>query len=156
MFDIGGYELILIAVVAILVVGPRELPGMLRSIGRFVSQARQTMSSVQRQFNDALKEAELDEVRQTINDVRSLNPATQIKNTIAKEMKPLTDVGDSLKASGSGDLKASGSGDPTALKAPKQSSAKAAQDTKTAQDAKTASKSADDKAPANAGADHGG
>lgn len=148
MFDIGGYELILIAVVAILVVGPRELPGMLRSIGRFVSQARQTMSSVQRQFNDALKEAELDEVRQTINDVRSLNPATQIKNTIAKEMKPLTDVGDSLKASGSGD--------PTALKAPKQSSAKAAQDTKTAQDAKTASKSADDKAPANAGADHGG
>ena len=148
MFDIGGYELILIAVVAILVVGPRELPGMLRSIGRFVSQARQTMSSVQRQFNDALKEAELDEVRQTINDVRSLNPATQIKNTIAKEMKPLTDVGDSLKASGSGD--------PTALKAPKQSSAKAAQDTKTAQDAKTASKSADDKAPTNAGADHGG
>ena len=148
MFDIGGYELILIAVVAILVVGPRELPGMLRSIGRFVSQARQTMSSVQRQFNDALKEAELDEVRQTINDVRSLNPATQIKNTIAKEMKPLTDVGDSLKASSSGD--------PTALKAPKQSSAKAAQDTKTAQDAKTASKSADDKAPANAGADHGG
>ncbi|MGD1887817.1 MAG: Sec-independent protein translocase protein TatB [Cohaesibacteraceae bacterium] len=88
MFDIGGYELILIAVVAILVVGPRELPGMLRSIGQFVRQGRQMMSTVQRQFNDALKEAELDDVRNTINDVRSLNPATQIKNTIAKEMKP--------------------------------------------------------------------
>ncbi|MEM1283899.1 MAG: Sec-independent protein translocase protein TatB [Pseudomonadota bacterium] len=118
MFDIGGYELILIAVVAILVVGPRELPGMLRSIGQFVRQGRQMMSTVQRQFNDALKEAELDDVRNTINDVRSLNPATQIKNTIAKEMKPLTDVGDSLKDATSSD--------PTAMKAPKQSSAQAA------------------------------
>ena len=121
MFDIGGYELILIAVVAILVVGPRELPGMLRSIGQFVRQGRQMMSTVQRQFNDALKEAELDDVRNTINDVRSLNPATQIKNTIAKEMKPLADVGDSLKDATSSD--------PMAMKAPKQSSAQAAKST---------------------------
>ena len=97
MFDIGGVELMVIAAVAILVVGPRELPGMLRGIGRFVKQARQMTSSVQRQFNDALKEAELDEVKKTIDDVRSLNPATQIKKTIAKEMRPLTDVGDSVK-----------------------------------------------------------
>lgn len=97
MFDIGGYELILIAAVAILVVGPRELPGMLRSVGRFVSQARQMMTGVQRQFNDALKEAELDDVKKTIDDVRSLNPATKIRQTIAKEFKPLTDAGDSVK-----------------------------------------------------------
>ncbi|MBO6674640.1 MAG: twin-arginine translocase subunit TatB [Rhizobiales bacterium] len=99
MFDIGGVELLVIAAVAILVVGPRELPGMLRGIGKFVRQAREMTSTVQRQFNDALKEAELDDVKKTIDDVRSLNPATQIKRTIAKEMKPLTDVGDSLKTS---------------------------------------------------------
>ncbi len=99
MFDIGGVELMVVAAIAILVVGPRELPGMLRAIGRFVRQARQMTSTVQRQFNDALKEAELDDVKKTIDDVRSLNPATQIRKTIAKEMSPLTDVGDSLKSS---------------------------------------------------------
>ena len=98
MFDIGGVELMLVAAVAILVVGPRELPGMLRSVGRFVSQARQMTNSVQRQFNEALKEAELDDVKKTFDDVRSLNPATQIKRTIAKEMKPLTEVSDTLKS----------------------------------------------------------
>ncbi|MEM1288443.1 MAG: Sec-independent protein translocase protein TatB [Pseudomonadota bacterium] len=97
MFDIGGVELMVIAAVAILVVGPRELPAMLRSVGRFVKQARQMTSSVQRQFNDALREAELDDVKQTIDDVRSLNPARQIKQTIAREMRPLTDAGNSVK-----------------------------------------------------------
>lgn len=100
MFDIGGVELLVIAAVAILVVGPRELPAMLRGIGKVVRQAREMTGSVQRQFNDALKEAELDDVKKTIDDVRSLNPATKIRQTIAKEMKPLTDVGDSLKTSG--------------------------------------------------------
>ena len=98
MFDIGGVELIVIAAVAILVVGPRELPGMLRGIGKFARQLREMTSTVQRQFNDALKEAELDDVKKTIDDVRSLNPATKIRQTIAKEMKPLTDVGDSVKS----------------------------------------------------------
>lgn len=99
MFDIGGYELIVIAAVAILVVGPRELPGMLRSVGRFVTQARQMMTGVQRQFNDALKEAELDDVKKTIDDVRSLNPTNKLRKTIAKEFQPFADAGDSVKKS---------------------------------------------------------
>jgi sec-independent protein translocase protein TatB len=101
MFDIGGVELLVVAAIAILVVGPRELPGMLRGVGKFVRQAREMTSSVQRQFNDALKEAELDDVKKTFDDVRSLNPATQIRKSIANEMKPLTEVGDRLKTSGS-------------------------------------------------------
>lgn len=100
MFDIGGVELMVIAAVAILVVGPRELPAMLRGIGKVMRQVREMTGSVQRQFNDALKEAELDDVKKTFDDVRALNPANQIKRTIAKEMKPLTDVGDSLKTAG--------------------------------------------------------
>ena len=96
MFDIGGIELLLVAVVAILVVGPRELPGMLRGIGRFVGEARKMTRSVQRQFNDALKEAELDEVRQTIEDVRGLNPATQVRRTLANEFKPFSDASKDL------------------------------------------------------------
>jgi sec-independent protein translocase protein TatB len=101
MFDIGGVELLVVAAIAILVVGPRELPGMLRGVGKFVRQAREMTSAVQRQFNDALKEAELDDVKKTFDDVRSLNPATQIRRTLTKEMKPLSEVGDRLKTSGS-------------------------------------------------------
>ena len=99
MFDIGGVELLVVAAVAILVVGPRELPAMLRGVGKFVRQAREMTTAVQRQFNDALKEAELHEVKKTFDDVRSLNPATQIKRTLAKEMRSLSEVGDSLKTS---------------------------------------------------------
>lgn len=128
MFDIGGYELILIAAVAILVVGPRELPGMLRSVGRFVTQGRQMMTGVQRQFNDALKEAELDDLKKTIDDVRSLNPATKIRQTIAKEFKPLTDAGDSVKkAVGEVKIKGPAPAAATAAATPAIASAQAAE-----------------------------
>lgn len=71
MFDLGWSELLVIAVVAILVVGPRDLPRLLRNVGKFVGQMRRMANDFQRQFNEALKEAELDEVKKDIESVRS-------------------------------------------------------------------------------------
>jgi len=71
MFDIGWSELLLIAVVAIIVVGPKDLPPMLRATGRMVSKLRRTAGEFQNQFNEALREAELDGVKDSINEIRA-------------------------------------------------------------------------------------
>ncbi len=93
MFDIGWSELLIIAVVAVVVVGPRELPGMLRTFGKYMGQMRRMAGDFQRQFNDALKEAELDEVRKGIESVRSVNPLNQMKDSL----NPLKAAGDDLR-----------------------------------------------------------
>jgi sec-independent protein translocase protein TatB len=66
VFDIGWTELAVIACVAILVVGPKELPGMLRTVGKAVGQLRKMAGDFQKQFDDAIREAELDEVKKTM------------------------------------------------------------------------------------------
>ena len=93
MFDIGWSEMLVVGAVAVLVVGPRELPGMLRTFGKYVGQMRRMAGEFQSQFNDALKEADLDEVRRGIESVRSASPASQLR----KEFSALTEAGDSVK-----------------------------------------------------------
>lgn len=64
MFDIGWTELLVVACVAIVVVGPKDLPKMLRTIGKTVGNLKRMASDFQGQFDEALKEAELDEVKE--------------------------------------------------------------------------------------------
>ena len=58
MFDIGWSEILVIAVVAIVVVGPKELPRMLRSFGKTMGSVRRMSNDFKRQFDEALREAE--------------------------------------------------------------------------------------------------
>jgi sec-independent protein translocase protein TatB len=58
MFDIGWSEVLVIAVVAVIVVGPKELPRMLRAFGKTMGQVRRTANDFKRQFDEALREAE--------------------------------------------------------------------------------------------------
>ena len=82
MFDIGWSEILLIAIVAIVVVGPKDLPPMLRAAGRMVSRLRKTAGEFQSQFNEALREAELDGVKDSINEIRGLNPMNEIRKSL--------------------------------------------------------------------------
>lgn len=97
MFDIGGLELLVVAVILIVVVGPKELPGMLRVFGRTLAKVRGMAAEFRGQFDDALREAELDEVRKTVSDVSSgvnkLNP----KSAMREAMKPFADARADLK-----------------------------------------------------------
>ncbi|SHG05148.1 sec-independent protein translocase protein TatB [Kaistia soli DSM 19436] len=85
MFDIGWSEILLIAIVAIVVVGPKDLPPMLRAAGRMVSKLRKTAGEFQSQFNEALREAELDGVKDSLNELRGLNPMNEIR----KQLDPI-------------------------------------------------------------------
>jgi sec-independent protein translocase protein TatB len=70
MLDIGWTELMLIAVVAIVVIGPRELPDALRTLGRMLNKVRRMAGEFQGQFNQALREANLEDVKKDFDEIR--------------------------------------------------------------------------------------
>ncbi|MBN8954413.1 MULTISPECIES: Sec-independent protein translocase protein TatB [unclassified Rhizobium] len=94
MFDIGWSELVIIAVVALVVIGPKELPATLRTIGKMTARARKVAGEFRAQFDEAMREADLDDVRQTIADAQKLNPV----NSLREAMNPLRDMGNEIKA----------------------------------------------------------
>lgn len=94
MFDVGWPELLVIAIVLIVVVGPKDLPQMLRQFGRTTSKLRAMAGDFRKQFDEALKEAELDDVKDFADQARSLDP----RNTIRKHLSPFEQAGKDIKA----------------------------------------------------------
>ncbi|TGQ54140.1 twin-arginine translocase subunit TatB [Mesorhizobium sp. M1C.F.Ca.ET.193.01.1.1] len=94
MFEVGWSELLVIAVVMIVVVGPKDLPSMLRTFGRTAAKLRAMAADFQKQFNDALKEAELDDVKSSIDSLRSLNPMTEVR----KQLNPFEQAAADVRA----------------------------------------------------------
>ena len=62
MFEIGGTELLLIAIVALLVIGPKELPNALRTVGRYTGKARAMTRHLRSGFDEMMRQAELEEM----------------------------------------------------------------------------------------------
>ena len=98
MFDIGWTEILVIAVVAIIIVGPKDLPRMLRTLGRYAGQLRRTAGEFRSQFDDVIRESELDELRTTLEDASELNPINQIRDSVTESMAPLKDSADAIKS----------------------------------------------------------
>lgn len=94
MFDIGWPELMVVAIVLIVVVGPKDLPPMLRAFGRTTKKLKAMASEFRGQFDDALREAELDDVKKTFDDARKLNPMQSIRDAV----NPLKDTARDIKA----------------------------------------------------------
>ncbi len=70
MFDFDVGKLLLIGVVALIFIPPKDLPEALRMLGRLVGQARRMATEFQSQFHEALREAELTEIRDGLNDLK--------------------------------------------------------------------------------------
>lgn len=68
MFDIGWQEFILIALVAVMVVGPKDLPRVIRTVGQWIRKARSLASEFQGSLEEMAREAELDDVRKSIQE----------------------------------------------------------------------------------------
>jgi len=71
MFDIGWSELVVIGVVALIAIGPKELPGVLRMIGQWMGKARRMAADFQGQFNEAMREAEMADIKKSFDDISS-------------------------------------------------------------------------------------
>jgi sec-independent protein translocase protein TatB len=69
MFDIDSGKLLIIGVVALVVIGPKELPGVLRQVGQAVGKLRRMAGEFQGQFMEAMRESELEELRKKVETV---------------------------------------------------------------------------------------
>jgi sec-independent protein translocase protein TatB len=69
MFDIGWSELVVIGVVALIAIGPKELPGVLRTVGQYMGKVRRMASEFQSQFQDAMREAEMADVKKSVDEM---------------------------------------------------------------------------------------
>lgn len=94
MFDIGAGELLVIGTVALIAIGPKELPGVLRMVGQTVGKLRRMAGEFRTQFDDAIREADLHDVQKSFNDtVQTATAATNFNplNTIRNEVRSAVD-----------------------------------------------------------------
>lgn len=92
MLEIGWSEMLVIAIVLIVIVGPKDLPRMLRTFGKTTAKMRSMAGDFRKQFDDAMKEAELDDLKTLAADARKLNPAGEIKKALSPMDKAAQDV----------------------------------------------------------------
>ncbi len=92
MFDIAWSEMLVIGAVALVVIGPKDLPKALRSVGEAVGKIRRMASEFQGQFNDAMREAELHDIKKQVEEVGgSVQAATKV------DFNPIQTIRDELK-----------------------------------------------------------
>jgi len=94
MFDIGWSEFVVIAVVALIAIGPKELPGVLRMVGQWIGKARRMASEFQGQFQEAMREAEMADLKKSFDEVKEAATGFTGGNIMTSLHK---DVGDALK-----------------------------------------------------------
>ncbi len=100
MFDIGWMEMLVIAVVAIVVIGPKDLPKVLHTVGQWMSRARGVARNFQDQMEEMARQSGVDEVRKQIqNSMDGMDPAQRIRQAIDpngemdSQMKAMADLG---------------------------------------------------------------
>ena len=111
MFDFDAGKLIVIGVVALIVIGPKELPRVLRQLGQAYSKMRRMAADFQGQFMDAMREAELEDIKK---DLQSVGDAAKID----VNFNPLADIKQQVTSAIEGEPKAIASGEVAALAAP--------------------------------------
>ena len=94
MFDIGWSELVVIAVVALIAIGPKELPGVLRMVGQWMGKARKMAAEFQGQFQEAMREAEMADLKKSFDEVKEAATGFTGGNIMTSLEK---DVGNALR-----------------------------------------------------------
>jgi sec-independent protein translocase protein TatB len=99
MFDIGWSELLLIGIVALIAIGPKELPGALRTLGQWMGKVRRMASEFQNQFHEAMREAELADLKKEVDEMATkaqsyahFDPVDDIRRDLEKAAGPPPDL----------------------------------------------------------------
>ena len=103
MFDLGWLELMVIGITALIVVGPKELPQLFRTVGRFFGKARAMAREFSQSMEDAANESGLKDATKTLNSLSDLHKKTQspIKDQVIANFKERVDpIKDTIKSSG--------------------------------------------------------
>jgi sec-independent protein translocase protein TatB len=103
MFDISWTEFLLIGVVALIVIGPKELPAVMRSLGQWTRKIRSLAADFQNQFHEAMREAEMADLKKQVDDmasdVKQYDPLKDVRADVEAIGKDLNkDLDNSVKA----------------------------------------------------------
>jgi sec-independent protein translocase protein TatB len=121
MFNFGWGELVLIGIVALIAIGPKELPTVLRTLGQYMGKIRSMASEFQGQFQEALREAEVadlkkhaDDLSSAVSDITNFDPVASTQHELEKslESKPETSASEPSMAAGEPAVEESASVDP--------------------------------------------
>ena len=85
MFDIGGWELAVVVVIAVFVIGPKDLPAALRTFGRVMGRVRSLTTSFRLHVDEMIRDAELEDLRKAADAARSKNFGRIVEDTIDPE-----------------------------------------------------------------------
>jgi len=93
LFDIGAPELVVIAAVAIVVIGPKDLPRVMRLVGQWTGKAKRMAGDFQNQFNQAIREAELHEIKDQVEAIGTIDPIAELaKDSSAAKDSIVTEI----------------------------------------------------------------
>ncbi len=88
MFDLGWTELLLIGIVALIVVGPKDLPGMFRAVGKFIGKAKGMAREFSHAMNDAAEGSGVDDIKETLR--KAANPMKSAMDEVKKSTDSMT------------------------------------------------------------------
>jgi sec-independent protein translocase protein TatB len=100
MFGLGWGEMVVIGIVALIAIGPKELPTVLRTLGQWIGKVRRMASEFQGQFQDAIREAEFADIKKHADDISSsvsefsnIDPLADVQKDVERtfEETPATD-----------------------------------------------------------------
>lgn len=92
--EIGASELLVIAIVALIVIGPKDLPVMMRKVGQFMAKLRGMAAEFRSSFDEMARQSELDELRKEVESLRRGDFGGAELNSAAREIEQnLADVG---------------------------------------------------------------
>ncbi len=92
MFGIAWSEILIIGIVALVVVPPKDLPALMRSVGKWVGQMRRMAFDFQTQVSSALREAEIEDLKKSVADLSQINPMAEIQSELESATAPLTQM----------------------------------------------------------------
>jgi sec-independent protein translocase protein TatB len=86
--DLSWSHILLVLVVALVVVGPKDLPRLMREVGRWAGKARAMADQFRKSFDEMARQSELDELRREIDELRTMRPLAETQRQLNEAMLP--------------------------------------------------------------------
>jgi sec-independent protein translocase protein TatB len=92
MFDLSWSHILIFLIVALVVVGPRDLPKLMRMVGNWVAKAKAMAGEFRKGFDEIARQSELDELRDEIDSLRKQRPLADLANDMHQSILPPDDL----------------------------------------------------------------
>jgi sec-independent protein translocase protein TatB len=103
MFDIFAWQhIVLLLVIALVVVGPKDLPRLMHMAGKWAGKARAMASEFRKSFDEMARQAELDELRKEIEDLKKNNPVSDIMGSVSEVQAAINEPAAEVESAMSG------------------------------------------------------